>query len=683
MAPVSELSATAKQAELDSMPKDPFRLLSQQYVPTNIKTAFERALLFYKSDILIMRMISKLAEYPITPIEIEIVTKDRKKKEAIKSNDELELSDEDYVEIYRRIFDKSLNIQNALISIGLDYYLYQNVFPYVSLPVERRYRCTVCSEKKKPEDYEWLPSSQITKLSYDGEDFKGKCPVCNAEQNLITQETAIRDGYDLVRFKKRNLFRISIEQSEITGANRYTYQLSTETVKKIKKNDRFTLENTPLPFIRQAYMAKGAVELDPESVYHFKAPSPSLPDDSPWAWPLIVSAVSTIFYIQNMKKAMEAISVEHMDPNIYIAPAVDLKTLGFNLDMEAIKTKIIDAYKEGRSGNTNPKVFPFPVTTGLMNLNGRMFLPHQELSAAQADLYIGMGMPRGLLSGEGPYQANSIAMRVIENGTLTYRSFIDICLQAMADQLGGFFNLPPVKVQMKEFIKLDDALHKQALAGGVSAKWVSKETYRAALGLNNDEEQRKIDAETLAEADIQGQAEAKIETARIKSAEEAEIDRMASQTEVFINESQKNLDHMVALIEGLVSKGYTREWSASYVSEYMAQQTARAQADAAHAKAMEAREAYFRDRMAGATHSLNRAEGKRQMTNVMNEYLTDPQAQNMQGEQQTTGGLVQRLMGLKETERNQELKYLQQSQPEIWAQVVNILGAMGHVQPGQ
>ena len=666
MAVTSTLSASATEEARASMPKDPFKLIASQYVPSNIKTAFRRALLFYKSDILIMRMVNKLAEYPITEVEIEM--KDP-------SGDELDLTEEEYIANYRRIFDRSLRIHESLISIGQDYFLYQNVFPYISLPIDRVYKCEKCSSDDNKEEHVYHSSAQISKLTWDGKDFKGECPVCKTERTLISKEEEVRNGYDRVRFKKRNLYRIGIEQAEITGAVRYTYSMNPATRKKIMSNDRFTLDNTPLIFLKSAHANK-AVELEESHVYHFKAPTPTTPDGSPWAWPLIVAAVQTIFYIQNMKKAMESISLEHIDPKVFIAPRMNPDALAMKYDMEKITTQIKAGYEASRGGATGPCVFPLPVEVGLMNLNGRMFLPSNEIKEGMSDLFIGMGMPRGLLSGEGPYQANSIAIRVIENGFITYRMYLNNCLQSIADELSGFFNMPPIKVKLKELIKLDDSLHKQALAMGVGSKWISKDTYLSALGLDPKDEEKKVTEEVLKEADRQGEAENRIEIARAKSMEDAEIDRMANQTEMFINESNKRTEHLVSLVDGLVSKGYTMEWATNYVSQYMAAEAAKAEQQATMQRQQEARDAFFRDRMAGATHSLNRAEDKRQMTLAMQ----PPGGQNQQNAGQEGAGinnLVGKLMSMDDTTRTRELGYMKTAQPTVWAQVVNVLGTMG------
>lgn len=671
-----ETSASQRTKDAAAMPKDPFRTLAREYVPSNIKTAFRRALLIYKSDILITRMVKKLAEYPITPVQYKLKT--RLDDESNDKADELELKNNEYEEIYRKIFERGIGIQRALIEIGHDYFLYQNAFPHITLPIERQFACRKCAAKLKPGAEEtWYASEQILELTWDGKEFSGKCPICKGPQKMKVREEDIRNGYDRVSFTMRNLFNIKIEQSEITGRKRYTYSVSNETKSKIKKNDRFTLDNTPLTFLRQAYKPGTEVELDARMTYHFRAPGPSMEDNSPWAWPLLVAAIQTILYVQHLKKASEAIAAEHIHPKVWIAPAVPVDLLASKFDFENISTKMKEAYENSRSDETNPVVFPFPSQTGLLNLNGRMFLPATEIRQGMEDVFIGMGMPRGLLSGEGPYQAGSIAIRVIENGFLTYRTFVDELLDFWGDLVASFFNLPPCQITLQEFVKLDDALHKQALASGVAQKIVSRETYLKSLNLNPKVEADKIEQETMRETELQVKAEALLEQKRSEIGYQLEIDNAARSTEAFINESEKRLSHMVSLVENLVRKGYTKEFATGYVSQFMAQETARMQKEAERAKFEAAQEAFFRDRLASATHSLNKAESKQQMTGVMSDYLNNP-GSSVPQEQQSLGGLVQRLMIMKDDERNRSLDELQRSQPETWAQVVNILAVMGH-----
>lgn len=153
---------------------------------------------------------------------------------------------------------------------------------------------------------------------------------------------------------------------------------------------------------------------------------------------------------------------------------------------------------------------------------------------------------------------------------------------------------------------------------------------------------------------------------------ESQAAQMAQQTEAMIAHMEKMTSNITTMIEQMEEKGYAREFAINYVNQFMQQQTAMAETQAAQARASEAEMAFLRDRMANATTGLNRAENQLQMHQMMDAAMPDP---TMQGQQQATvQQIAQKAMMMNDDDRKRFLDHLEATQRVVHQQVVAMLG---------
>ena len=666
--------------------KDPFTTLASLYLPTDIKKAFQIAEKIYKSNILILRALYKLAEYPITPLRYNALLT---MQDGDEPDDHLSLTGTEVEEIYRHIYEDSIDINRALIELNLNYYLYSNDFPMLHLPFERRAVCAACLKKakdkvpKEAKDRAQRLRSARTSLEVALEDlkdvkwvknkFKAKCPRCKKEETFTTVDVPDRSSYDRVSLGRRSVFRMEIQELEFSGGRRYLYSVSDKTKKKIGANDIFSLAREPMVVLK-AVGEKKKIEYYPESVFHFRMPSPIFENESPWAWPLLVSAFQIVFFINTLRRGAEAIAQEHINPKPYIAPAKELNSLLAQIDMADVKEMLKTAYEEAQRDDDAVAVMPMAIHSGIMNQQGRAFMPQQEIGQGTKDLLIGLGIAEGLLSGQGPFAANSIAVRILENGFLSQRDMIQRFLKYINAIIQQHFNLPPCEVSLSDFRKLDDSLHKQRVSEAVSQKYMSVRTLVKELGYDPEEEKTQVQKEIRAETEYQAEMEGLLEEKRAETMAEAEGARAAKGTERMLDEAQKLADGLTVMIDNLINKGYDKKWAMHYVSQYMEQQTARADKEATMARAMEMQDTFMMDRRANATTGLNRADNKRQMHQMMDQAVQDPAAQMLTQEQGSVAGIVQNMMMMNDDDRKRHLDEMEARNPTLHQQVVAMLG---------
>lgn len=666
--------------------KDPFSTLASLYIPKDIKKAFRMSELVYKSNILILRALYKLAEYPITPLKFSAV---KIKKE--NPDDDLNLTGDQVEEKYRKIFEEYLDFNKVLIELNLNYYLYSNDFPMLHMPFDRLAVCKECMKnakakisndakdsakrKKNVRKSLEIPIEDLKELNWSKGKFEAKCPRCknNPRREFLSRDVPARDNYAGVSMGRLNLFRVEIQELEFSGLKRYLYTMSEKTKKNIKNNDLFTLAHEPMVVLKAVDKDK-KVEYFSRSVFHFKMPSPIFETYSPWAWPLLVSAFQTIFFIQTMRRGAEAIAYEHITPKPFIAPGKELDTLLSKYDISEIKEALKEAYRESQKDDDYMAVLPIPVVSGILNQHGRAFLPQQEIAQANKELLTGLGIAEGLLTGEGPFSANSIAVRILENGFLSQRDMSRRFIRYTQKIIQGHFGLPPCEVDMTDFRKLDDSLHKELVSGAVNNKQISTKTFVKELGYDPIEEREQVKDEIRDETEYQAEMEGLLESNRSETISKTQATQGALETERMIAEMDKRANAITTMIEGLVDKGYSKAWAMDYVSQYMAQQTARSEENAATARAMEAQDAYMRDRMGNATSGLNRAEDKMRMHRIMDQATPNPVMQMGANAQESVADIVRRVQYMNDSDRKSYLDEMEKINPVIHEQVVGMLG---------
>ena len=139
---------------------------------------------------------------------------------------------------------------------------------------------------------------------------------------------------------------------------------------------------------------------------------------------------------------------------------------------------------------------------------------------ADAELILaGMGIPTELVFGGVTWSGSSVSLRMLENTMLTDMQGYRGLLRWVVDQIGAYFDIPPIQVGFKKFKMADDlqrlTLNLQMAQSGI----LSRHTALSSADFDPDVEIRKLEEEIgrqkrvtedalLAQAEAQGKAQA-------------------------------------------------------------------------------------------------------------------------------------------------------------------------------
>jgi hypothetical protein len=263
--------------------------LSQQYMPPTIKELFKWCTFYYYNSPLIGSALKKLSRYPIT----DLIFEDEKEKVR---------------DFWDDVFNKTLGIRDRLLEINLDAFVYGNCFVSLRMPSTRHLKCNSCKHEEPIKGWNWR---------YSSFKFHGICQKCKADGEVSVRDIAYKNIADIkiIRWNPEN---IDIKYNEYTGNTTYLYTVPRRLQRAITEGDKDIIVDMPLIVI-DAVKSQKKIKLDKDNLKHIKSVTLAEQDQG-WGKPLIIHVLKDMFYFYTMRRAQEAIAMEHILPLDIIYP---------------------------------------------------------------------------------------------------------------------------------------------------------------------------------------------------------------------------------------------------------------------------------------------------------------------------------------------------------------------------
>jgi hypothetical protein len=481
-------------------------------LPTTVKHLFRWCRYHLLVNPLVSAVTKKMAAYPITKLVIEDEPRegfDRNKKR------------------WEDCLYKVLGIHRFQHEVGLDYNGYGNCIVSVLHPFHKYLICRHCNFREKIKRLKM-------KRDWDFRNFQYllQCPKCGSNAPAKVLDAHYRSYRDL-KLIRWNPGDIEIDFNPITQCTEYAYVIPGKVRRRVIQKKKRYLEELPDRFI-QSVKTKSPVLLHRDNVYHFKAPTPSLSaNDEGWGYPPILPALKDSFYLQVMKKAQEAVMLEHLVPLDIIYPAtadqvanpyltVNLSDWKRRIELELVKWRWDPNYKP---------ILPLPVGFQRIGGDGRALMLTQEIRAWSEHIVAGMSVPQEFVFGGLSWTGSSVSLRMLENHFISYRGEHEDFLQNfLIPNIARFMNWEPVSVHMSAFKMADDIQARQLLMSLNQTRKISDKTLLAEFDKDALEELKIIEQElrrtleveklnALYQATIQGESQEVMTKYQIRSQE--------------------------------------------------------------------------------------------------------------------------------------------------------------------
>lgn len=491
--------------------------LSQQYMPPTIKELFRWCTFYYYNSPLIGSALKKVSRYPITDLILE------HSAERVRSS-------------WKKVLVDTLKLKDRLMEVNLDYHVYGNAFVSVHLPFTRFLICNNCRHTQPIRNWNW---------SFKAGKFHGKCKTCEKDGEVRVKDVSYKSLGD-VRLIRWNPENINIKFNEYTGRHIYTYKVPRKIKSAIESGDKDILEDLPLIVI-EAVKKQRTIRLT--NIKHLKNPTLAEQDQG-WGKPTIIHVLKDMFYFYTLRRAQEAIALEHILPLDLIFPLPNAQQDPYvHTDLGSWRNKIEGIIAKHRQDPNFKGVLPVPVGNTRVGGDGRALMLSPEMNYLTQTIVGGMGIPQEFLFGGLNFTGSSISLRTLENDFIQNRSQLLDLVVWIKDKIRIWMGMPDIQaVRFSDFRMADDVQRNQQLVGLNAQGKLSDQTLLTELNFNYEEENKKIIEETffknyLMDLQSKGSAKSQGEAQLINWNYQQKIQELAEKAQA---EAQRRTERMFA-----------------------------------------------------------------------------------------------------------------------------------------
>lgn len=468
---------------------NPWFTIANQFVPRNLHDVIRWARYITIQSPTTTEVIRKLCTYPITEFIVDSDSSDVRKK-------------------YERIFE-SFKLKQILQDIGFDYHTLGNVFISIYFPIQRILSCPTCKTE--------YPAKKAEFLTFKNFRFDGTCPYCGYKGQFLKRDVKSQNIADM-NIIKWNPENIAVAHNPITGESEYYYKIPNEIKKKVHMGDRLFVNTVPWGFI-EAIKNNQDFKFDNGNIYHLRNLSTGAIVEG-CSIPPLISLYGLVFYQATLRKANEAIAMEHMNPMRVVFPQATSANSDpvVAMSMKNFVENIQDAIKRHKRDKNYFLISPAPVGYQPIGGEGKNLLVSAEIQQAEQQILLSLGVSLELLSGQTNWTSSTVGLRMLHNTLLSYTTQIEGLINWVMGKASVYLNIQLCKVTLAPFRLADDDILKQNMVELLKTGNISLSTVMESLGLNYSEELEKIKDDAVEKAMNQIKAKFEVDQATFMAA---------------------------------------------------------------------------------------------------------------------------------------------------------------------
>ncbi|OUO52007.1 hypothetical protein B5F76_08315 [Desulfovibrio sp. An276] len=475
-----------------------FDYLSEM-LPKNIKDLFRWCEVVYNSMPTVANAIRKLVHYPITDFSFE----DQPEKMRDKT---------------KKLLD-DIHMKSILMDFNTDFYIYGNVFRTVYMPFKRFIQCSHCNERTAIDNSTFRVRRQKIEV---------KCKNCGWQlAKLHDEELNDPSKIVIVRWDPKS---INLVQNPITGTTEYYYQMPEELTKRIQQGDKTIFRDTPQIFIEGALKDKN-IKFGP-NFYHAKMPSLS-GYQSGWGISQLMSTLRIYMYIAVLRRASEAIGMEHITPQRILFPqSSGTSDPAVGTSLKRWREEVNKALERWRFDPNYVMTAPYP--TGLVNIGsqGRQLSPIEEIKDARVEMTMALDIPPALLTCDASIQASAIGLRILENQLTPHVREMERFMRWVIDAINAHTGMEYTYPSLVPFKLADDIMNKQMLMQLAANGTVSRTTILESLNIDPAREKELLKSDTVSDQIMQQEVQEEVNK---------QLNSLSNQVKSQVEESQTGM----------------------------------------------------------------------------------------------------------------------------------------------
>lgn len=396
----------------------PFFDVAHTYLPATVKAMFRWCRYYFLTNPLVNATVFKLSEYPITDIIIDDVSTGAREQ-------------------WTNFLQIQLRYRSFQVEVGLDYHTYGNALIGIAYPFKKYLSCPACTfseaaDKCRPN---WV---------YTNNAFRLTCPKCSRVGEATAKDIYFRNasGIRLIRWNPED---VDITYNDITGDYTYYYTIPATIRNDITVGKKDVVDRIPQLFLQAVREQKGVV-FSPDNLFHLKRPTLAHQDRG-WGIPLLLPVLKDAFHLQTMKKAQEAILLEHIVPLRVLFPQAGSGTTDpyTTVNLAEWREQVSREIARWRYDNNYIPILPLPIGNQTIGGDGKALLLTGEIQTWSEQMMSGMGVPREFLLGGMSYAGTNVSLRMLENTFIGYLGRHRDLLNFVIERVASFMQWPVVK----------------------------------------------------------------------------------------------------------------------------------------------------------------------------------------------------------------------------------------------
>lgn len=454
------------------------------FVPRKLKDLFKWCEYLSINSAHIYAALRKFGELVITDIEIGT------------SNDALRRN-------YKRLFERTLKIKQALLLASLDKHVYGNHFTSIYQPFVRFLKCNHCDKLTNITSVDYKFTLKTLNFAYT-------CPSCkrSASGKVVDQRVLSAGRMHIIRWDPKLM---DIEYNAVSGASVYYYNIPEELKEKVKKGSKHVINGMPYEFL-QNMKDNTLFKFAPGKIFHIKTAAPA-GFAQQWGFPPLAATMKQFLYTMVLRKANESIALEHVVPFRILHPAQHgNQDFAQMVSLGKWQSELKQNVKKWRRDPLHMMFAPLPLGVTNVGGDGRAMLTLGEVQEAEKNIMAALGIPSEFLFGGLTKAGMEGTLRMIETQLQGNTDDMNGLLQWYADQFASFLGWETVDVKLTPLKMVEDTETKQliiSLATGASGmpQVVSLSTMADRIGVDLAEEREKRKQEALDEMAFQQELE--------------------------------------------------------------------------------------------------------------------------------------------------------------------------------
>jgi len=449
--------------------QSPYYDIARTYLPKNMEDLIRWCRYYFENNPIIHQAIRRMSSYPVTDIMLSDEISKTAKGRA-----------EDLV--------SQLKLRDHSIDIAIQYFTFGNAFSSVSHPFLRYYKCLKCTKENSQAMI--LQTRGYKKSIFKIRTVSGKqiitldrCHFCretNVPVDIIDKPVSDISKIKIILWDPSY---IRIDYNEVSGERNYRYILPESSRKSILDGLTFPITTSPKIFIDAALQDKDII-IEKSSFFHFARNT--VCSSNGWGIPIIQPVLRELFYMQVLKKASEAIAMQHVTPLTILFPGDSGGSNVYQtLDLGNWSKNVEDQIKKWRRDPNHMPIMPSPVGVEYVGGQYRTLDPHPLIEQSASDISVGMGVPKEFLYGGTSFSGASIALRMLENDFINLRtSLLEYMNEFLIPRISKIANVSTFTLKFGNMRTADDIQIKETLLRLAQHGLISKTTVLAELGFD-------------------------------------------------------------------------------------------------------------------------------------------------------------------------------------------------------